>query len=42
MSAVPQRAVHAEQVATQCAFRALEDDAAANALGRSPIRIHRL
>lgn len=42
MSAVPQRGTHAEQVATQCAFRALEDDAAANALGRSPIRIHRL
>lgn len=38
----PSRNAHAEQIATQVQLRALEDETAASALGRSPIRFHRL
>jgi hypothetical protein len=42
MSTVPARAEHAEQTAITVTLRGLEDDTAATAIGRSPIRIHRL
>jgi hypothetical protein len=41
-SVVPARAEHAEQTAVTVTLRALEDDAASTALGRSPIRVHRV
>lgn len=40
--AAPSRSGHAEQPATSVSLRAIEDNTASTAIGRSPIRLHRL